>query len=527
VTYRFYLVQREAPGSPRLSDETTLSPWDAVLVDDDPAELTYWEHGDPWTWEIRREGWTKGLKRNVACCIAKGSVFVHFDEGCLYAPSYIGRLLVELKGQRTTDTPLGPAAGVLARWYTLGVAEIDFRLVDMRKPEPLWERYGQDARRGQEKDRYNHGFAYIYTRAAWEQQPFPDVETVGTKDSDFMKALRSQGAPVQLLDPQTQEPLAACGWHRDATCGAKDAPANINDSQVLDFLRWRGDEVRTPHVFGDSLRLIREIASDLHARRERYLQNLVQEHGSVHVCAYCNFAVALARNVQDRGHQVSTSMHVVDGYDMTKTFAKERMKFEVCEAAKAGGAVAEGHWAATPPRHSWLDASSQRMALCRNCGFQLGWRYEPAGAPKECASPCCTFQAAPGRDHCCSDCRAKGPYHHVASCEKKVAPVPQGPVRWGFIWRHLRERRRAGEVVPEEDAEVRRHRETDKNFRRNDTCPEGHVLRCFCTGQGNGGALPFYYMCDICDRTARGSEHFWGCGTCDYDMCDRCRSKRS
>ena len=28
------------------------------------------------------------------------------------------------------------------------------------------------------------------------------------------------------------EALAACGWHRDATCGAKDAPANINHSQV-------------------------------------------------------------------------------------------------------------------------------------------------------------------------------------------------------------------------------------------------------------------------------------------------------
>lgn len=160
------------------------------------------------------------------------------------------------------------------------------------------------------EDQYNHGFVYVFSRAAWEQQPFPDVETVGTKDSDFMKALRSQGAPVVLLDLGTQEPLAACGWHRDATCGAKDAPANINDAQVLDFFRFRGDDSRTPQAFGDMLQLVSEIAATLHARRDRYLRDLVAEHGSVHVCAYCNFAVALASNAKGQEKQISTSMQV-------------------------------------------------------------------------------------------------------------------------------------------------------------------------------------------------------------------------
>ena len=27
----------------------------------------------------------------------------------------------------------------------------------------------------------------------------------------------------------------------------------------------------------------------------------------------------------------------------------------------------------------------------------------------------------------------------------------------------------------------------------------------FVAGQGNGGALPCYYTCDICDQNARGS----------------------
>lgn len=494
VVYRFFPATREAPGSPRLTDENTGSPWDAVLVDDDPAELTYWEHADPWLWEIRREGWTKGLKRNVACCIARGSVIAHFDEGCLYAPSYLSRWLGELRAAAPNGGSPSPLAGALSKWYTVGISSLEFRLVDLRRPEPMWEQYGQDPRKAQEKDQYNHGFNYMYTRAAWQQQPFPDLETVGTKDSDFLKALRAQGVPVRLVDLGTQEALVACGWHRDATCGAKDAPANINDAQVLDFLRFRGEDARTPQVFGDVLRLVQEVASDLLARRERYLHHLVQEHGSVHVCAYCNFAVALARNVREPNRSILTYMQATDGLEMTRTFAKHSMEFDVCEVAKAGGAVAEGHWSVTPSSLGWLGGVNQRMAMCRNCGFQLGWRYEPQGLPRECASPCCTFQAKSTRDHCCSVCARQGPRSHDVDCEKKTSPPPRGPVFWGLIWRHLRERRRPGEHVPQEDDRTR-HKETGRNYRKSDVCPEGHMLRCFCTGQGNGGALPFYYIC--------------------------------
>mmetsp|Transcript_91240 Transcript_91240/g.294966 ORF Transcript_91240/g.294966 Transcript_91240/m.294966 type:complete len:879 (-) Transcript_91240:158-2794(-) len=512
VLYRFFPVSREAPGSPRLSDEKVGSPWHAVMVDDDPAELTYWEHGDPWTYEIRREGWTKGLKRNVACCIASGAVIVHFDDGCLYAPDYVGRMRGELLGRggeaaaTTTTTPMGAA---LSKWYTVGISDLDFRFIDMRVPEPMWELYGQNSMRAQEKDSYNHGFTYVYTRAAWELQPFPDVETVGTKDSDFLK-----------------EALAACGWHRDATCGSKDVPANINDSMVLDFLRFRGREARQPLVFSELVRMVTDIGTDLLNRRERYLQDLVADHGAVHVCAYCNFAVALTRNIKQSDRTIATRMQVTDGYEMTKTFAKDPMNFDVVEIARAGGAVAEGHWAPVPDGHPWLRDVYQRMAICRNCGFQLGWRYETGGAPKECASPCCTLQARPGREYCCPKCRYQGPHHHDSDCEKKDALIPKAPVVWGFIWRHLRERRKPNEQIPEDDASRSRHKETNLNFKTNTVCPKGHKLRRFCTGQGNGGALPFYYICDLCDRTARGSEHLWGCGSCDYDMCERCRARR-
>lgn len=68
-----------------------------------------------------------------------------------------GRALAELAAATWSASPgkipIGPAAGVISKWYTVGIADLDFRLVDIRKPEPLWEQYGQDARRGQEQDR--------------------------------------------------------------------------------------------------------------------------------------------------------------------------------------------------------------------------------------------------------------------------------------------------------------------------------------------------------------------------------------
>jgi len=497
VVYRFFPVTREAPGSPRLTDEQMGNPWDAVLVDDDRSELTMWDTGDPWKWEIEREGWTKGLKRNVAACIAKGKTIAHFDDGCLYAADYLQKMMAELRLVPGTG---GAAAVALSRWYVLSIADQDFRLVDLKQPDPYWEMHGHQAMSGQIQDQWNHGFVYCYTRAAWEAHPFPDVETVGTKDSDFMKGLQKTGVPVKCVEPRSAEALAACGWHRDATCGAKDAPANINHSQVLNFMMFRGKEVNVPRVFFKSLPAIKEVASELLARRERYLRDLTAEHGSVYVCSYCNFAVALSKNIGDSERRVTNSMQIVDGYELMIYNEKTQMKFDVAEFSSAGGACAEGKWQKPPPGHNWLNNQVQRMAICRNCGWQLGWRYEPAeyydkfeGTQKE---------------------------------KRDLVPPAEGQVTWSFIWRHLRERKKPNEWIPSEKDEGPRHSETALNKNKDNVSPWGNKLRVFCTGQGNGGALPLFYICDICDKPARGSEHMWGDGTNDYDICQRCKDQR-
>eukprot|EP00747_Dinoflagellata_sp_TGD_P075033 gnl/TRDRNA2_/TRDRNA2_158565_c2_seq1.p1 gnl/TRDRNA2_/TRDRNA2_158565_c2~~gnl/TRDRNA2_/TRDRNA2_158565_c2_seq1.p1 ORF type:complete len:425 (+),score=67.30 gnl/TRDRNA2_/TRDRNA2_158565_c2_seq1:77-1276(+) len=396
----------------------------------------------------------------------------------------------------------------------MGVADQDFRLVDLKKPEPLWEQYGQNPRTAQMDDQYNHGFVYLYTRAAWEKQPFPDHETIGTTDSAFLLALKKQQVPVEILQPSSNEGLAACGWHRDATCGAKDAPSNVNHSQVLSFMMFRGEELdSTPKGFRQFLPLLKEVAQDLYSRRERHLRDLVDEHGAVWTCAACNFAVAQHKYLRD-DRNLTVQNYVTDAYDMTCTYDKFSQKFDVADFSRAGGAVAEGEPMPPPRNHGWLNGWTQRMAICRNCGWQLGWRYEPEGQADTVGGTS-------------SDPHGGGAYAGQAR-NWKLQPPPSGPVFWALIWRHLRERKRTGEFVPRgDDKDGPRHSETASNRGRNNVCPAGHKLHQFCTGQGNGGAMPLFYICDICDKTARGSEHLLGCGTCDYDICDKCQSRRA
>jgi len=494
VVYRFFPVTQEAPGSPRLTDEKVGNPLAAVLCDDDPEEIIYWSEGDPWAQQIDREGWTKGLKRNIACCIAKGTVIAHFDDGCLYAPNYLSCMYEEFvkEVQRMTlgnsaRAPTDPVVATLAQWHTVAIADQDFRWVDLMKLEPLWDQLGGWERSEELQDRYNYGFTYMYNRSTWEHHPFPDIETVGTEDRGFMSALRRAGVPVKLVQrPRPADTIAACGWHRDSMCGSKSSKRNVSHSQVLYGFQYRGEWVYAPEIFKQLLPLVAEVASKLLARRERYLKDLVEDHGSVYVCAWCNFAVAQHKNMKHDVNQMKVSRWL-DSH-------KVEMKFEVGEFSCAGGAVAEGDVKQSRDcPNSWLKGRAWRNAQCRNCGVFIGFRYEPGGGTK-----------------------------------------PAGPLAWGLIWRYLRERRKPGEHVPKEwhEWDLPRHSETAHNRSKNNVCPQGHRLGCYCPVhyfQKGGGAYADAcgYVCDICDRPAATGQHLWGCGTCDYDMCERCKAKRA
>merc|ERR1719361_1137621 len=89
--------------------------------------------GDPGKCKLYREGWTKGLKRNIGICVAQGQVIAHCDDACLYAPEYLGRMRAELIKEAGSGGLDAPVAVALARWYTMSVQEQEFRLVDLRR----------------------------------------------------------------------------------------------------------------------------------------------------------------------------------------------------------------------------------------------------------------------------------------------------------------------------------------------------------------------------------------------------------
>jgi hypothetical protein len=446
----------------------------------------------------------------------------HFDDGCLYAPDYLGRMIQELPAKGTDS----PAAVALARWYYLNIQEKLFRLVDLRRKDPLWEEFG-NPKDAVATDQWQHGFTFVYTRRAWEQYPFTDKETVGTGSHDFgfMNALRKAQVSAKLVNAAAGagpgDALAAKGWHRDAVGGGKDTSASINASLVLEFVMFRGEELRnTPKTFKKLMPALNELSSALYDKRERYLKELVSEHGSVYVCSYCNFALALSNTLSDETKTYARSMQEIDADTMMKTFDRVPMKFDICMFSKAGGCMAEGRAHPIPPGHSFLAGWQERMANCRNCGSQLGWRYEPIDGKTE------NLPTKEGGMWQLVD-KDTGYYVKVGQQERENLVPAEGPLMWGLIGRHLRLRKRPGEMVPSEfDGDSSRHSETNFNRGKNDVCPTGHKLRRFPCGQGNGACRPHHYICDLCDRPAKAKWHMWGCGSCDYDMCEDCYSNR-
>jgi len=139
--------------------------------------------------------------------------------------------------------------------------------------------------------------------------------------------------------------------------------------------------------------------------------------------------------------------------------------FDIGQFSRAGGAVAEGR--EYDDGTTWFPGWIWRMAICRRCGTHLGWRFESR-----------SWNRSGGRGN--------------------------ASLFWGLIWRHLRQCGDSPKTTGQRPAQLR--------------CPEDHVLRRYATPHA-------HYVCDVCNRQVKSGEHLWGCGACDYDMCDGCKAK--
>ncbi|CAJ1362613.1 unnamed protein product [Effrenium voratum] len=256
-------AQQLQPGSPRLQEETGAD--DLALREDDALEVTEWRRSRPYGTEVKKEGWSKGFKRNLACALAKGAYLVNMEDGCLYAEDYLAFMRQELSAA---------SAVVPQCWHTVALAHQSFRSVDLKNRE-------DELQELPENERLGYGFCQGFLRSAWLKQPFPDKE--GPQDRRFMEALRSEGLAPHLVRPTRA--LAAYGWWQHSA-GAKDAPTNINMYSELLMLACRGRGLeKPPEAFEPLLPHVKRATEAYASKRELRLKRMLDTEGTVHLSA--------------------------------------------------------------------------------------------------------------------------------------------------------------------------------------------------------------------------------------------------
>lgn len=170
--------------------------------------------------------WSLGLKRNIAVSLARGAVIAHFDDDDLYAPDYLAHMLPALRHAEGLVPAFRfdaaarcqgflPAAATLAQWHMVNAEDQTFGWFDP-KNEPLLGEIERD------NTQYGYGFSFLYTRAAWQLVPFPDVEY--SEDGEFTGRLMCREVPIQLVRTEgVVEALAAHTYHADTTSAGEFA----------------------------------------------------------------------------------------------------------------------------------------------------------------------------------------------------------------------------------------------------------------------------------------------------------------
>jgi len=199
-----------------------------------------------------QRGWSLGLKRNIACYLARGSAIAHFDDDDLYAPCYLSRMcesLLAAEGEgrkpwcpRPGSGGLRPAVAKLCEWHMVDLQDAEFGYFNP-KTDALLEAHRR------ESIRYGFGFSYVYTRAAWELVAFPDVEF--SEDGEFITILQGKAVPVKLVASQgPQDGLAAHTHHSESTSGG----------EMVGQVRL-GEGVAVPDSFKSLLPVYRKVAT--------------------------------------------------------------------------------------------------------------------------------------------------------------------------------------------------------------------------------------------------------------------------
>jgi hypothetical protein len=223
-------------------------------MDDAVAERTFAEQNGfptkrppclPKRWRL--DAVSLGLKRNFACQLARGVVIAHFDDDDLYCSKYLEVMYQYLAAhvrqehgedgvQKFVQGDI-PAIATLTEWHLVHMMTGTFRYLNTKTQVLTKEEW-------RSKMMYGFGFSYIFTRAAWQLEAFPDTET--EEDDVFMdRLMKVHGIVPALVSPQSGEckaGLVAHTYHPDCT--------SEGVSETDEEGRWMGQVVdETPTNF--------------------------------------------------------------------------------------------------------------------------------------------------------------------------------------------------------------------------------------------------------------------------------------
>ncbi|CAK0821234.1 unnamed protein product, partial [Prorocentrum cordatum] len=215
---RFFPTGQEAPGSPRLSDDARGRP----VAGGAPRR----QGGGDWRCGSgartrgrtgsRARGGRRSLKRNVGACLASGWAIAHFDDGCLYAPRYLGEMLAELARVAGGEEAGQPAAVALARMrFDCGYFSAAGGAVAEGSHESIEP--GHDRLRGLIRRMAicrNCGW-----QLGWRHEPEENAAPWQAYDRQYQESgPRCEESLKQLRGPVT--------WSSGGTCGSAESPAS-------------------------------------------------------------------------------------------------------------------------------------------------------------------------------------------------------------------------------------------------------------------------------------------------------------
>jgi len=224
-----------------------------------------------------------GMKRNLACFLAKGDAIAHFDDDDLYAADYLEIMMKQLlhtaklapPAPTVCEPPLAPLAPTPSEFEGVapqkkksnsnrkGSSLISSRPLDMVIAITLSDWHVYDVDRGafffvsamDASSIFGWGFSFVYTRIAWVRCPFPNVTYA--EDYKFMQALRSKTeAYIASIPGDEVNPVCSHTYHpKVSTSGGE----RVNEGQLS------SKHVRHPTPFSQLLPLLTKAEDDVSA----------------------------------------------------------------------------------------------------------------------------------------------------------------------------------------------------------------------------------------------------------------------